>query len=125
MKEVLIMTKKEKFAVLAKVVESAKVENKAELLEFIGKEIAMLEKRSSKSGETKKDKEREELKAELLKALKTLEKPVTISDFQSKFPQFMPPKFSNQKISAMFRQMKEAGLIDKKVEKKKSYFFAV
>lgn len=119
------MTKKEKFAVLAKVVESAKVENKAELLEFIGKEIAMLEKRSSKSGETKKDKEREELKAELLKALKTLEKPVTISDFQSKFPQFMPPKYSNQKISAMFRQMKEAGLVDKKVEKKKSYFFAV
>lgn len=125
MKEVLIMTKKEKFAVLAKVVESAKVENKAELLEFIGKEITMLEKRSSKSGETKKDKEREELKAELLKALKTLEKPVTISDFQSKFPQFMPPKYSNQKISAMFRQMKEAGLVDKKVEKKKSYFFAV
>lgn len=119
------MTKKEKFAVLAKVVESAKVENKAELLEFIGKEIAMLEKRSSKSGETKKDKEREELKAELLKALKTLKEPVTISDFQSKFPQFMPPKYSNQKISAMFRQMKEAGLVDKKVEKKKSYFFAV
>lgn len=119
------MTKKEKFEVMAEVVKKSNSKDKEMLMEFISKELELLAKRSSKSGETAKQKENEKLKEGLLKALKSCEDKLTISEFQAKFSQFAPPKYSNQKLSAMFSQMREAGLIDKKVEKKKSYFYAL
>ena len=119
------MTKKDKFAIVKGIVEKSNCKEKAELLEFIDKEIAMLNKRSGKSGETTKQKENEVLKVQILDAFKGLDKMVTISEFQTLCPQFMPPKYSNQKLSAMFRQLHDAEpmALDKKVIKKKSYFF--
>ena len=115
------MTKKEMFAVIAETINAVEVENKAEMLNFIDHEIELLEKKSSKSGQTKTQKENELLKAELLTALGEMDKPVTISEFCEKTSHPVG-KLSNQKLSALLNQMVKAETVIKTVEKKKSYF---
>ena len=116
------MTKKEMFTMIMEVVANSTVENKAEMESFITHEIELLEKKSSKSGQTKTQKENEILKDEIFAELFKLGEKVTVSEFQA-VTRFAPPEFSNQKISAMLNQMEKAGRVSKVVEKKKSYFF--
>ena len=116
------MTKKEMFAMVMEVVANSTVENKAEMKDFIAHEIELLEKKSSKSGQSKTQKENEILKAEILEELGKLNMKVTVSEFQS-FTRFAPPEFSNQKISALLNQLEKTGKVKKEVVKKKSYFF--
>ena len=115
------MTKKEMFAIVQAVVENATVENKAEMIAFIEHEIKLLNKKSSKSGQTKTQKENEILKEELMVALAEMEKPVTISNF-CELTSHPVGKLSNQKLSALLNQLVKAGKVVKTVEKKKSYF---
>lgn len=115
------MTKKEMFAVIAETINAVEVENKAEMLNFIDHEIELLEKKSSKSGQTKTQKENELLKAELLTALGEMDKAVTISEFCEKTSHPVG-KLSNQKLSALLNQMCKANTVVKTIEKKKSYF---
>ena len=115
------MTKKEMFAVIAETINAVEIENKAEMLNFINHEIELLEKKSSKSGQTKTQKENELLKAELLTALGEMDKPVTISEFCERTSHPVG-KLSNQKLSALLNQMVKAETVIKTVEKKKSYF---
>ena len=115
------MTKKEMFAVIAETINAVEVENKAEMLNFINHEIELLEKKSSKSGQTKTQKENELLKAELLTAFAEMEQPVTISEFCEK-TSYPVGKLSNQKLSALLNQMVKAEQMVKTIEKKKSYF---
>ena len=115
------ITKKEMFAVIAETINAVEVENKAEMLNFIAHEIELLEKKSSKSGQTKTQKENELLKAELLIALGEMDKPVTISEFCERTSRPVG-KLSNQKLSALLNQMAKAETVVKTVEKKKSYF---
>ena len=115
------MTKKEMFAIVQAVVENATVENKAEMIAFIEHEIELLNKKSSKSGQTKTQKENEILKEELMVALTEMEKPVTISNF-CELTSHPVGKLSNQKLSALLNQLVKAGKVVKTVEKKKSYF---
>ena len=116
------MTKREMFEVIAKTIEAMEVENKAEMQKFIAHEIELLEKKSSKSGQTKTQKENEVLKDEIFAELSKLDEKVTVSEFQA-VTRFAPPEFSNQKISALLNQMEKVGRVGKVVEKKKSYFF--
>ena len=121
------MTKKEMFAVVAKVVEnttSVPAEEKTEMLNFLNHEIELLEKKSSKSGQTKTQKENELLKAELLTAFAEMEQPVTISEFCEKTSHPVG-KLSNQKLSALLNQLVKTGKMVKTIEKKKSYFAVV
>ena len=118
------MTKKEMFAVIAETINAVEVENKAEMLNFIDHEIELLEKKSSKSGQTKTQKENELLKAELLTAFAEMEQPVTISEFCEKTSHPVG-KLSNQKLSALLNQLVKAGKMVKTIEKKKSYFAVV
>ena len=115
------MTKKEMFAMVQAVVKNATVENKAEMVAFIEHEIELLNKKSSKSGQTKTQKENEILKEELMVALTEMEKPVTISNF-CELTSHPVGKLSNQKLSALLNQLVKAGRVVKTVEKKKSYF---
>ena len=116
------MTKKEMFAMVMEVVANSTVENKAEMKDFIAHEIELLEKKSSKSGQSKTQKENEILKAEILESFKEIEIPVTVSEFQN-LTRFRPENdFSNQKISALLNQLVKNGLLEKTIEKKKSYF---
>lgn len=116
------MTKKEMFGLIAIAIENTTVENKAEMLKFIEHEVELLNKKSSKSGSTKKQKENEALKAEMLEALANIGMPVTVSDFQAVTRFKAENEFSNQKVSAMLNQLVKAGLVVKTVDKKKSYF---
>lgn len=118
------MTKREMFAMVQAVVENANVENKAEMLNFIEHEIELLNKKSSKSGQTKTQKENEILKEQLLSAFAEMKEPVTISEFQelSKSP---VAQLTNQKLSALLNQLVKAGKMVKTVEKKKSHFSLV
>ena len=115
------MTKKEMFAEVMAVVERAEVENKAEMVAFIEHEIELLNKKSSKSGQTKTQKENEILIEQLYTAFAEMEEPVTISEFQAKSTAEVAT-LSNQKISALLKKMVESGRMVKTVEKKKSYF---
>jgi Fic family protein len=115
------MTKKEMFAMVAEVVAVAEIENREEMMEFIAHEIELLERKSSKSGQTKTQKENELLMEQLVLAFEEMEKPVTISEFQA-CSSFEVATLSNQKISALLKKLVESGKIVKTVEKKKSYF---
>lgn len=117
------MTKKEKFAQVIAIVETLNVSNKAEMLEFLAHEVELLEKKSSKSGQTKKQKANVGLKAEMLVELAKIGKPVTVSEFMSLTRFNLENEFSNQKVSAMLNQLvRDNENVVKTVDKKKSYF---
>lgn len=111
------ITKKDRFNQLLAI---ETVKQNAELVEFIKHEIELLEKKASKSGATKTQKENEEIKSNLVVALAEVGKAVTISEFM-KASEYAG-QFSNQKLSAMLKQLKESGLVEKTVVKGKSYF---
>ena len=115
------ITKKEMFAMVAKVVENSEVANKAEMLEFIAHEVELLEKKNSKSAPTKTQKENEVLKAHLLEALAEFDKPKTVSEFMKESSHEVAT-LSNQKLSRLLNDLVKAEKVIKTVEKKKSYF---
>ena len=106
------MTKREMFHFIATINADS-----SEIVEFCNHEIELLSKKSSKSGATKTQKENLLVQDTLRKELAILDKPVTITEFQDLSP--YASTLSNQKISAMFRQMDD---VVKVFEKKKSYF---
>lgn len=112
------MTKKEMFAQIM-----ANYNLTEEERAFVQHEIELLEKKSSKSGQTKTQKENEILMEQLVVALREMEKPVTISEFQS-LSTAEVATLSNQKISALLKKLteEENPRVIKTVEKKKSYF---
>ena len=112
------MTKREMFNFIA-----TTNANNAEIVEFCNHEIELLSNKSGKSGSTKTQKENVEIKAKLLKALVEVGSPVTITEFQATSE--VASQYSNQKISALFRQLCESGEVVKIIEKKKSYFSVV
>ena len=114
------ITKKDRFNQLLAIDE---VSMNDELVAFIQHEIELLEKKAGKSGSTKQQKENEEIMANLLTELSEIGQAVTISDFQKKSE--YASMFSNQKISALFRNMIKNGEIEKTTEKGKSYFSAI
>ena len=120
------MTKKEMFAMVINVVSETEAENKEEMLKFLNHEVELLEKKSGKSGETKTQKENKVLMEQLVEALSEMEKPVTISEFQSKSTHEVAT-LSNQKLSSLLKKLveEENPRVVKTVEKKKSYFSVV
>ena len=115
------MTKKEMFAMVAKVVENSEVANKAEMLEFLAHEVELLEKKNSKTGQTKTQKENEVLMVQLLEALAEFDKPITVSEFMKESSHEVAT-LSNQKLSALLKKLVDSKKVIKTVEKKKSFF---
>ena len=115
------ITKKEMFKMVANVVENSEVTNKAEMLDFIAHEIELLEKKNSKSGQTKTQKENEILVEQLFSALSEFDKPITISEFMKESTHEVST-LSNQKLSALMKKLVDAKRVVKTSEKKKSYF---
>ena len=110
------LTKKEKFAMVLEIVKGNEM-----LEEFIKHEIELLNKKSGKSGETKTQKENKELKNQLVVALAEFDKPLTVSEFMAQSTHAVAT-LSNQKLSALLRQLVEEKRVVKTSEKKKSYF---
>ena len=118
------ITKKEMFTMVANVVENSEVVNKTEMLDFIAHEIELLEKKNSKSGQTKTQKENEILVEQLFSALSEFDKPITISEFMKESAHEIST-LSNQKLSALMKKLVDAKRVVKTTEKKKSYFSVV
>jgi hypothetical protein len=118
------MTKKEMFAMVIEVVNGVEVENREEMLNFLNHEVELLNKKSSKSGETKTQKENKVLMEQLKEALAEMITPVTISEFQEKSTHEIAT-LSNQKLSALLKKLVESEEVVKTSEKKKSYFALV
>ena len=117
------LTKRDLFKMLAEVVNNSQVENAEELQNFINHELELLDKKSASrsSGNTAKQKENAHIKEMIIDALMEINRPVTISELQNENERM--GEFSNQKLSALLKQLVE---VDKKVvkiaDKKKSYF---
>jgi hypothetical protein len=115
------MTKKEMFTEIL-----ALVKDNKEMTEFIEHEIELLDKKKangSKKAQANKDANLK-LANELFVALKELDKPVTISEFQ-KESDYDVAILSNQKISSLLRTLIADGLVVRTEEKKKAYFSVV
>lgn len=112
------ITKKDYFRMLADVVANAGVENEQELMMFIDKEIGLLEKKRTVN--TAKKQEIDTFVETVYEALAEVGRPVTVSELQKEVPAMA--EFSNQKVSAAMKKLKDADRVVKVTEKKKSYF---
>ena len=114
------MTKKDWFATIRAMVECSGNEREDEILAFIDHEVELLEKKSSKSGQTKTQKENVEVVAKIENALREVGKAVTITELQTASEEMSA--YSNQKLSALLKQMVSKGTVVRTEDKKKAYF---
>ena len=112
------ITKREKFEMLMTI---AEVKENPILSEFIERELELLSKKNS--AEKKPTAQQEENEAIKETILENLTSRMTISEMQKSIPDLA--EYSNQKISALMRQLILEGLVKKVEDKRKSYFFKV
>ena len=117
------MTKKETINLLIDVLMGNKeVEDIQMFIDFLTHERELLERKSSNSGQTKTQKENEILKEKIVETLKELNKFSTITEIQESNAELAD--LSNQKISALLKQLVDTNVIEKVIEKKRAYFKA-
>lgn len=83
-------------------------------------EIELLDRKASVKTPSKVQVENENIKGVILNVLTELAKPSTITEIQNANPELAV--LSNQKMSALLTQLKNADKIVKTVDKKKAYF---
>ena len=115
------VTKRDNFNALLKIEEVASNE---QLVEFINHELELLDKKSAShtTAKTANQKANEEIKKTIISELVRLGKS-TISDIQKNSEELA--EYSNQKLSALVKQLVDNGEVTKTVDKKKSYFEVV
>ena len=102
--------------------------DRADIVDFCNHEIELLSRKNSKSGATKTQKENEIVANMLIEELAKVGKPITITDLMNtsdivkNYTLENGNNLTNQKISAIFKQLVESQKIVKVVDKKKSYF---
>ena len=102
--------------------------DRADIVDFCNHEIELLSRKNSKSGATKTQKENEIVANMLVEELAKIGKPITITDLMNTseiikgYTLENGNNLTNQKISAIFKQLVESQKIVKVVDKKKSYF---
>lgn len=117
------MTKKETINLLIDVLMGNKeVEDTQIFVDFLTHERELLEKKSSNSGQTKTQKENETIKEKIVETLRDLGKYATITEIQNANVELST--YSNQKISALLKQLVDNKEIEKVIDKKKAYFKA-
>ena len=115
------ITKKERFA---EIIEIATELGREDLVDFCNHEIELLDKKASKSGESKSKKENEKLMNILYEELIGIGKAVTITEFMKASPTSVERELSNQKITSLFSKM-VGTRVEKVVLKGKSYYSAI
>ena len=110
-------TKKEMFG---KLIELAQENERTDLIEFCEREIDLLNKKASASGQSKTQAENEKIKVVIAEELTRIARAVTISELIKESENL--GQYSNQKLSALLKQMVESGTVAKIVDKKKSLF---
>ena len=102
--------------------------DRTDIVDFCNHEIELLSRKNSKSGATKTQKENEIVANMLIEELAKVGKPITITDLMNtseivkNYTLENGNNLTNQKISAIFKQLVESQKIVKVVDKKKSYF---
>ena len=96
------------------------VKANADLMAFCEHEIDLLQKKSSSKKPTKAQEENEVLKGKIVEVLGTFENGATVSEILGASEDFSG--MSNQKISALVRQLVLDGTVVKTTDKKKSIF---
>lgn len=111
-------TKKEMFG---KLIELAQENERTDLIEFCEHEIDLLNKKASASGQSKTQAENEKIKVVIAEELTRIARAVTVSELQKESTEL--ENFSNQKLSALLKQMVENDkTVTKIIDKKKSLF---
>ena len=115
------ITKREKFEMLKAI---AEVQKNPMLMEFIDHELELLAKKnSSEKKPTAQQVANEGIKQTILNVLAENGGLMTITDIQKASADLSD--LSNQKLSALVRQLKDAELVEKVEDKRKAYFKAV
>lgn len=102
--------------------------DRTDIVDFCNHEIELLSRKNSKTGATKTQKENEIVANMLIEELTKVGKPITITDLMNTseivkgYTLENGNNLTNQKISAIFKQLVESNRIVKVVDKKKSYF---
>ena len=96
------------------------VENDPTLVAFIDHELELLNKKNSSKGQTKDQVINEGIKKVILEELANIATPVTITELQEKSEKLAV--YSNQKLSALLKQLVDNKVVVKTTDKKKSYF---
>ena len=117
MAEIKKLTKKDYFNEL-----KVLVADRQDLVDFIDHEIELLSKKSSRTTLTKTQIENEAIKEKIVATLVELDKYATITDIQNANTELA--NLSNQKISALLKQLYDNKIIEKVIDKKKAYFKA-
>lgn len=117
MAEIKKLTKKDYFNEL-----KGLVSDRQDLVDFIDHEIELLSKKSSRTTPTKTQVENEKIKEKIVATLVELGKYATITDIQSANTELA--ELSNQKVSALLKQLYDNKVIEKVIDKKKAYFKA-
>ena len=111
------ITKKEMFTMI-----KAQVKDNAEMVAFIDHEIELLDKKASSKKATKTQEANVGIKSTILTVLEGA-KPMTVTEMQGASAEL--GELSNQKVSALVRQLVEAGKVVKTIDKKVSRFSLV
>lgn len=96
------------------------VASNKEMVDFINHEIELLSRKRNSNTMTKTQVENENIKNVIVETLQEVAKFVTISELQENNSELA--ELSNQKISALLKQLVDTEVIKKQVVKKKAYF---
>ena len=115
-KRCLIMTKREMYAEIRKI-----VADNAEMVAFIDHEVELLDKKKSGSRKpTKTQVENENYKANILAALTEIDEPVTIKGLAEVCPAIAG--LTNQRVTHMLTDLRKSGEVKRTYVKKVAYF---
>lgn len=112
------VTKKEMFT---RILAIADVQANAEMVAFINHEIELLDRKNSAKKATPQQAENEKIKE---KILEILTEPMTATQIMNAVQPFFETAFTNQRISALLRQLGKKGTqqVNKFQEKRVTYF---
>ena len=117
------VTKRERFEQLMEIVKASEVENSSELVAFIEHEVELLNKKNSRSDKpTKTQLENEALKTQIMSVLKSVGRPITVTQLLKETELADNPNLSNQKVSALLTQLRKADAVVRTVEKKVAFY---
>lgn len=88
---------------------------------YLVHELELLDKKSTSRKTTANQENNKEIKEMIIAKLVELGRSVTISELQKESAEL--GEYSNQKISALLKQLKEDGRVDKMKDKKATLFF--
>ena len=117
------LTKAQKFAMIADIPE---VKNNSMLAEFIAHEVELLTKKNSADKKpTAQQEANATIKADILGVMEANPKQLfTVSELLKKVPN-LPDTMTNQRMSALVRQMVDAGQVKRTEDKRKAFFSLV